>query len=219
MVAIMGPSASGKSTLLYSVWWNGLYISTEDKLNGLLLGADDYIEKPYDIDILIAKIQGIFKRRYETNLITDNDLVLNKNSRTVLLNRTFIIVSLIYVLIIGGLNLYLSNNLEDQGNNIYNVDPSTRSRDMVDKLNTYMISKVGEYWIVDPNNNTIILYGFKDLKIDSFRTFKVPVCFYFFSRHFYNSFMYKIFNCLFAYFIGKTSAFATFTITAIYCLF
>lgn len=60
-------------------------IDKEDKLNGLLLGADDYIEKPYDIDILIAKIQGIFKRRYETNLITDNDLVLNKNSRTVLL--------------------------------------------------------------------------------------------------------------------------------------
>ena len=60
-------------------------IDKEDKLNGLLLGADDYIEKPYDIDILIAKIQGIFKRRYETNLITDNDLVLNKNSRIVLL--------------------------------------------------------------------------------------------------------------------------------------
>ena len=26
----------------------------EDKLNGLLLGADDYIEKPYDIDLLIS---------------------------------------------------------------------------------------------------------------------------------------------------------------------
>ena len=28
----------------------------EDKLNGLFLGADDYIEKPYDIDILLAKV-------------------------------------------------------------------------------------------------------------------------------------------------------------------
>ena len=36
----------------------------EDKLNGLNLGADDYIEKPYDIDIMLAKISGIFKRRY-----------------------------------------------------------------------------------------------------------------------------------------------------------
>ena len=26
----------------------------DDKLNGLILGADDYIEKPYDIDILLA---------------------------------------------------------------------------------------------------------------------------------------------------------------------
>ena len=30
-----------------------------DKLNGILLGADDYIEKPYDIDILLAKIVQI----------------------------------------------------------------------------------------------------------------------------------------------------------------
>ena len=34
-------------------------VSKEDKLNGLILGADDYIEKPYDIDILLAKIKGI----------------------------------------------------------------------------------------------------------------------------------------------------------------
>lgn len=53
------------------------------------------------------------------------------------------------------------------------LSPSTRSKDMVDKLNTYMISGVREYWIVDPNNNTIMLYGFKDLKIDDFNTFKV----------------------------------------------
>lgn len=31
----------------------------DDKLNGLTLGADDYIEKPYDIDILLAKIKGM----------------------------------------------------------------------------------------------------------------------------------------------------------------
>ena len=31
----------------------------EDKLAGLRLGADDYIEKPYDVDILLAKIRGM----------------------------------------------------------------------------------------------------------------------------------------------------------------
>lgn len=53
----------------------------DDKLNGLLLGADDYIEKPYDIDILLAKIHGIFKRRYQTLIITDGYLKIDKTKR------------------------------------------------------------------------------------------------------------------------------------------
>lgn len=50
----------------------------DDKLNGLMLGADDYIEKPYDIDILIAKINGIFKRRYSTDEIVCQDIKIDK---------------------------------------------------------------------------------------------------------------------------------------------
>lgn len=53
----------------------------EDKLNGLMLGADDYIEKPYDIDILLAKIAGIFKRRYSTEEIIDGGIRLDKVGR------------------------------------------------------------------------------------------------------------------------------------------
>jgi prevent-host-death family protein len=53
------------------------------------------------------------------------------------------------------------------------LSPSTRSKDMVDKLNTYMLSGVREYWIVDPKRKTILIYGFKDLKIDDFRNFIV----------------------------------------------
>lgn len=55
----------------------------EDKLNGLILGADDYIEKPYDIDLLLAKIDGIFRRRYEQSVITCGDLKIDKVRRLV----------------------------------------------------------------------------------------------------------------------------------------
>ncbi len=55
----------------------------DDKMNGLILGADDYIEKPYDIDILLAKIDGIFKRRYSLDEVADGNLLLNKENRTV----------------------------------------------------------------------------------------------------------------------------------------
>ena len=55
----------------------------EDKLNGLLQGADDYIEKPYDIDIMLAKIDGIFKRRYAFDTLSDGELFVNRAARTV----------------------------------------------------------------------------------------------------------------------------------------
>ena len=59
----------------------------DDKLNGLILGADDYIEKPYDIDIMLAKISGIFKRRYALDEITDGNIRINKASRAVYKNE------------------------------------------------------------------------------------------------------------------------------------
>ncbi len=54
----------------------------EDKLSGFDLGADDYIEKPYDIDILLARIKGIFKRRYQRERLSADGVTLNLADRT-----------------------------------------------------------------------------------------------------------------------------------------
>ena len=52
-------------------------VEKNEKLKGLNLGADDYIEKPYDVDILIAKINGIFKRKYGQLEIVEGNIRLN----------------------------------------------------------------------------------------------------------------------------------------------
>ena len=54
----------------------------ESTLKGLQIGADDYISKPYDIDILIAKINGIFKRKYALDEIVCDNLKLNNVTQT-----------------------------------------------------------------------------------------------------------------------------------------
>jgi DNA-binding response OmpR family regulator len=52
-------------------------VAKDDKLRAIVSGADDYIEKPYDIDILLAKIKGIFKRRLATETFTDGNITLD----------------------------------------------------------------------------------------------------------------------------------------------
>lgn len=53
------------------------------------------------------------------------------------------------------------------------LSKSTRTKDMVDKLNTYMLSGVREFWVVDPHKKTILVYGFKDFEIEEYSTYKL----------------------------------------------
>lgn len=50
------------------------------------------------------------------------------------------------------------------------LSSSTRRWDMVDKLNTSMLSGVEEYWIVDPKNRRVMVYNFQHHDILDFAT-------------------------------------------------
>ena len=53
-------------------------LSKGDKLQGLKLGADDYIEKPFDMDILRAKIAALYRRHYSSNIPAGNRLTVGE---------------------------------------------------------------------------------------------------------------------------------------------
>ncbi|GHV18017.1 DNA-binding response regulator [Clostridia bacterium] len=57
-----------------------------DKLRGLNLGADDYIEKPFDMDILRAKTAALYRRHYGDapigNHLTVGELSMAIDART-----------------------------------------------------------------------------------------------------------------------------------------
>ena len=52
------------------------------------------------------------------------------------------------------------------------LSDSTRNKDMIDKLNSYMLSEVKEYWIVDPKQESIIIYSFQSNDIDRLEAFE-----------------------------------------------
>ncbi len=45
--------------------------SAMDELNGIMRGGDDYIEKPYNVPILLARIQNLLNRAYPTDEISN----------------------------------------------------------------------------------------------------------------------------------------------------
>jgi prevent-host-death family protein len=52
------------------------------------------------------------------------------------------------------------------------LSPGTRSKDMVKKLNTYMLSGVREYWMVDPEQQTVIQYVFENREIAFYQSYR-----------------------------------------------
>ena len=62
----------------------------DDKLTGYELGADDYMEKPVDAEILLAKVKALMQRAYggrqESDLIVSGKISLDTSARQAYLN-------------------------------------------------------------------------------------------------------------------------------------
>lgn len=66
--------------------------SVMDKVNGLQIGADDYIAKPFAIEELLARIEVVMRRQNNFNnyLVKFKDIIIDKNSRIVKKNNEVI---------------------------------------------------------------------------------------------------------------------------------
>jgi len=60
---------------------------TIDKVDGLDLGADDYIEKPFDILELLSRINSKARRLHSANVLSYGDLSLNLDKFTCTKNK------------------------------------------------------------------------------------------------------------------------------------
>jgi DNA-binding response OmpR family regulator len=64
-----------------------------DQVLGLELGADDYVTKPFDFDVLLARIKAVLRRSFPAETITETsrlvqagDLQIDPDAHTALLN-------------------------------------------------------------------------------------------------------------------------------------
>lgn len=66
--------------------------SLENKIEGLDLGADDYLTKPFDVAELVARVKALFRRRNfsGSETITFHDITIDTSKRTVLVKNEYI---------------------------------------------------------------------------------------------------------------------------------
>lgn len=141
--------------------------SNMDQIMAMNMGVDDFVEKPFSIDILIAKINALLRRTYDfsqdtSDIIEHNGLKLNLSDGTVEINDNKIDLSK---------NEYklLQRLLKDQGKIVSReqllnfmwdderfVDDNTltvninrlRSKFEKNGLSNYIVTKVGQGYLI-----------------------------------------------------------------------
>lgn len=100
--------------------------STSDNMNIVMamnMGGDDFIPKPFDLNVLTAKVQALIRRTYDfsnqTNLIEHNGAILNLNDSTLNFNDKKIELS-------KNDNKILQILLENKGRSVSREDIMTR---------------------------------------------------------------------------------------------
>lgn len=72
-------------------------VDKEDKINGFLQGADDYVDKPVDMDILCAKVTALMRRNYdlkqENTVVHSGAITIDKEAKQVFLDKKEVAVT------------------------------------------------------------------------------------------------------------------------------
>lgn len=67
--------------------------SDEDEVAGLSMGADDYIKKPFNPNVLVARVQALLRRHNETKQLNFKDLTINPETMSVVLDDKTIMLT------------------------------------------------------------------------------------------------------------------------------
>jgi len=132
----------------------------DDKIIALNIGGDDYIEKPYSLGVLLAKVKVILKRFKKENLkeFNDNHLKVDYTNKEVYVDNNLVkLTSLEYKLLVYLINN--SNRLVTKEELFDNVWQDKWTSDGT--LNVH-IRKIREAIEIDPNNPKYIVTVWKE---------------------------------------------------------
>lgn len=69
----------------------------ENKIIGLELGADDYLEKPFSMNLLMAKVKSHLRRSYSMfdnkQLLSEGDITINQDARMVYIKDKLVVMT------------------------------------------------------------------------------------------------------------------------------